>query len=112
MRIFISHLIPPKGFTAINLFGMIFVRNDARLLTDIDLNHEGIHTSQGKELLWIFFYILYIFEFLFRFVQYKNPKTAYYNISFEREAYANQDDLLYRKYRKIFSFIKYYKKNN
>lgn len=29
--------------------------------------------------------------------------SAYRNISFEREAYANQDDLTYEKTRKLFS---------
>jgi len=34
--------------------------------------------------------------------------NAYRNISFEKEAYSNDDNLEYLKQRKIFNFIKYY----
>ena len=80
-----NKLIPFKGFKAINLFGVIFVRKGARM-TSTDFNHEAIHTAQMKELGYVFFYVLYVIEWLYRLCKSGN---AYRNISFEREAYEN-----------------------
>ena len=43
----------------------------------------------------------------FRWIQFKDRKKAYYAISFEREAYANEKDLNYLKKRSFWSFFKY-----
>lgn len=95
----------PKGL-CLNLFGTLWTREkdwiDSRII-----NHERIHDAQMRELLYILFYIFYVLEWLFRLVQYRRHKTAYYNISFEREAYANDHNLNYLKSRKPFSWINY-----
>lgn len=109
MKIFYSKYFPPKGFTAINLFGIIIARKEYGNLSRKEINHEKIHSFQIKELLWIIFYLLYFFEWLFRIVQYRNPLKAYYNISFEREAYSNDGNMSYLKNRSPYSFINYYK---
>lgn len=88
-----------------NLFGVLFVRGNARI-DDITLNHEKIHTAQIKELLYIFFYLWYVTEWLIRLFMKGN---AYRNILFEREAYNNENDLDYLKRRKRFDFAKYLK---
>ncbi len=74
------------------------------------INHEKIHLRQQIELLIIPFYIIYGLEFLVRLFQYRSWKSAYLNISFEREAYINEKDLNYLKSRPFWSFIKYFKK--
>lgn len=99
-----NKILPFGNYKAINLFGIIFAKKS---LTDTDINHEKIHTNQICELLGIGFYIWYLVEYLFKFIYYRNHNKAYYNISFEREAYINQINLNYRKNRKLFSFIKY-----
>ena len=109
MRIIYSKHFPPKGFGAINLFSLIVVRKGYGELNDAERNHEKIHTKQMLELLFIFFYIAYIIEWLIRFIQYGDGKKAYYNISFEREAYTHMYDSDYYKKRKLFMFIKYYR---
>lgn len=96
-----------KNFYAINLFGIIFAKGDCAKSV---LNHEHIHTRQMIELLIIPFYLLYILEWLVRLVVCQNSYKAYSNISFEKEAYANQNNLNYLRQRKIFSFLKYYRK--
>ncbi|MEG1200098.1 MAG: hypothetical protein RSD53_11940, partial [Algoriella sp.] len=65
------------------------------------INHETIHIIQQVELLVIPFYIWYLTEYLFRLIQYKNQHKAYRNISFEREAYANEKNPNYLKERKF-----------
>lgn len=112
MKIIRNNIIPPPGFKAINILGILFVRKNA-LIGSITINHESIHTRQGRELLWIGFYLLYLIEWLFRLIQVFvvlkkfSSHLAYRRISFEREAYENQDNMEYNKSRKRFSFIKY-----
>lgn len=109
MRIFYSKYFPPKGFAAINLFGIIIGRKEYGNLSRQEINHERIHTFQILELFCIFFYLLYITEWLFRIIQYRNRLKAYYNISFEREAYHNDKNFDYLKNRSRYSFIHYYR---
>lgn len=95
-----NNIIPFEGFKAINLFGIIFARE---ILNKVDINHEKIHSKQMKDFLYIFYYPIYIIEWIIRLFQYGNK--AYRNISFEREAYANQNDFNYKHTFK--NYLKY-----
>lgn len=95
----------PKGY-CVNLFGTFWAR-DTSWINKYVINHERIHTAQQRELLFIPFYIVYLIEWLIRLFQYKNWKEAYYNISFEREAYKHGNDLQYLKNRKLYSWVKF-----
>jgi hypothetical protein len=53
------------------------------------------------------FYLWYFTEYLIRLLQFRNRKKAYYAISFEREAYANEKDLDYLNSRPFWGFIRY-----
>jgi hypothetical protein len=107
MKIVRNNIIPFKGFKAINLFGILFVRNDANI-DEVTLNHETIHTAQMKELLYVFFYILYLIDWLIGLVAYGfDTKRAYREICFEKEAYENENNIDYLKTRKHFAFVKY-----
>lgn len=97
-----NKILPPKGFLAINLFGVLFTRKDN--LDVYTINHEEIHTKQMKELGYIFFYIWYGIEWLIRLFK---KGDAYRNISFEKEAYANEYNLDYIKYRHKYAWFKY-----
>lgn len=101
MRIIYNNFIPFKGFRAINLFGVIFAREECRPITPYCINHERIHTAQMKELGYIGFYILYFLEWVYRLIF--HTKTAYRGISFEVEAYNHQHDYTYLKNRKRFA---------
>jgi hypothetical protein len=76
-------------------------------LNKVFINHEKIHLRQQLELLILPFYVWYLVEYLFRLVQFKDRKKAYYNISFEREAYANEKNLHYLKQRSFWEFLKF-----
>lgn len=104
MKIYRSKRIPFKGFAAINLFGFIVVRKGV-FANETLLNHERIHTAQMRELGFIFFYILYGLEWLFR-LPFKG--NAYRNISFEREAYDHQNQPSYLEVRKHYAPYRYY----
>ena len=83
------------------IFPFIFVANRNQNNFSVLINHEKIHFRQQIELLFIGF-ILWYYIALFR--------KGYRNISFEKEAYDNQENLEYLKTRKIFSFFKYSRK--
>lgn len=86
------------------LFGVIFVRKGVEL-PPRTLRHEEIHKKQMMEMLILFFYLWYGVEFLVRLCIYRDRKKAYRNISFEREAYANDHLISYK--RKHFTWLRY-----
>lgn len=98
MKIVRNNIIPFPGFKAINIFGILFCRKNAKI-DDKTINHESIHTQQMKELLYILFYIIYGIEWIVRLFMKGN---AYKNISFEKEAYRYQNDCKYLNRRKHY----------
>lgn len=100
MKLIENSWIPFKGFKAINLFGVCFVRKGAQMSPE-EINHEAVHTHQMRELCYIGFYILYILEWIYRLIF--HTRTAYRGISFEREAYANENNMDYIRSRKTFA---------
>lgn len=100
-------MIPVKGYSAINLFGIVFARKEKEPLAPATVNHELIHTKQMQETLFVFFYPVYGIHFLIQLVKFKNRDKAYRNVCFEREAYFFQYHEHYLKKRKHFEWIKY-----
>lgn len=96
MKIIHNSVLPfGKRYAAINLFGVLFLKRSASV-NDVLLNHESIHTSQMKELLYLPFYVVYVVEWVVRLFQCKgNGYQAYMSISFEKEAYKHQRDFNY-----------------
>ena len=129
-----ARFLLPKRFSGITLFGRIFFKEKEVFVTKTMVNHELIHVEQQKEsvilgvlfsilLLGIFnsfiitmlaflsfYYLVYLFEYIFLLFKFKFDKQkAYKKISFEQEAYANQDDINYIKNeRKHFAWIHYF----
>lgn len=107
MRLIISKFLVPKGFSGITVYPFIFAREKYLRTNKTFVNHEKIHLRQQIELLIILFFIWYALEYFVRLIQYKDRKKAYRNISFEREAYANELNPHYLANRKFFSFFNY-----
>lgn len=109
MKVIRNGYIPIKGFKAMFFFGILFVRNDLKKpLSDVDWNHECLHSRQCGEMLGVFFYLWYIIEYLIRVLSCGfNAHDAYHSISFEREAYDNQDKTEYLSKRKRFAWLRY-----
>jgi hypothetical protein len=104
MKVIYNKIIPFKGFKAINLFGIVFARKGSKI-SEGTLNHEKIHTAQMKELLYVFFYLWYLVEYLVLLIKYRNSNYAYKNVRFEKEAYQNQHDLAYTTKRSSFAWL-------
>lgn len=105
--IFVSKIVVPKGFTGITLYPFIFLKNSKDKDNSVFITHEKIHLRQQIEMLVFPFYLWYGIEYLVRIIQYKDKRTAYRNISFEREAYQNENDLDYLKSRRFWGVLKY-----
>lgn len=108
MKVITNSIIPFKGFTALTLWPFIFVRKDEeKYYTDVVDRHEHIHGEQQKEMLIVFFLLWYGIEWLIKWAYYRNRMTAYKNISFEREAYAHQNEMSYLDNRMHYAWMKY-----
>jgi hypothetical protein len=106
----VAPFINKLGIVGITLFPFI-VFDSKKSLDDVYIvNHEEIHIRQQIELLIIFFYLIYLIEYGLGLLKFKNKNDAYRNISFENEAYSNENNLNYLKTRKLYSFFKYFNK--
>lgn len=90
------------------LFPFILLKSKNLADDAIIVNHERIHLRQQAELLVIPFYVLYLINYLVNLIRYKNHETAYLQIVFEREAYANEAKMNYLQSRKWNSWIRYF----
>lgn len=109
MKIIVNRFIPFKGFSAMYFFGLLFVRKGVRIGERM-LRHEAIHHEQAKEMLFVGFYLWYVVEWLIRLLlQPFTGENAYRNISFEREAYANDENESYLDTRHHYRWIRYIK---
>jgi hypothetical protein len=95
---------------AMALWPLIILKDQATQKNLAIVNHEKIHHRQQLELLIIPYYIWYFAEYWTSMVRngFKHQQ-AYMNISFEKEAYANQFNLNYLKNRKWLSSWSFFK---
>ena len=82
MKIIQTKYLPPKNYDAINILGLLFVHPNVKLTKEI-INHERIHTRLPM------------------------AGRAYLNLSFEREAYQNMNNLNYLSHRCPFAWTQY-----
>lgn len=108
MKVIENKLIPFKGYAYINIFGIIFTRNKSKI-SKRSYNHEKIHLKQMQEMLWIPFYLWYGIEYIIirLFRLFVSQNKVYHDVSFEEEAYNNQDNYEYTKQRKHYAWLKY-----
>ena len=107
MFVIVTKYLIPKGYRGLTLFPFVIIRNFLDKENKVLLNHEKIHIRQQLELLILPFFVLYFLEYFFRLIQFKDRNKAYRNISFEREAYANESDFNYLQNRSLWRFRKY-----
>lgn len=126
-----NKFIPFGDYKVMNLFGILLTKQD---LTEIDKNHEMIHTKQiiecaiilftlllilvifGINPWWLLispaaFYIWYVIEYLLiRVFNIKDEQSdCYHDISLEEEAHINKYNMEYLKTREAFAWLEYIK---
>nr|WP_315158131.1 hypothetical protein [uncultured Flavobacterium sp.] len=107
MFVIVAKYLIPKGYRGLTVFPFVLIKYRFDKENIVLVNHEKIHIRQQLELLVLPFFLWYFVEFAVRLLQYKNANLAYRNISFEREAYANEINLNYLETRSFFRFFKY-----
>lgn len=105
-NIIYNNLIPFPGYKAMAIWPFVFVRSkyEDGGIADKDVRHESIHLKQQGEMLVLPFFACYFVEWIVRLFM---KGRAYRNISFEREAYANEADETYLQHRKHYAWIHY-----
>jgi hypothetical protein len=121
-----ARLVLAKGFSGFMFFGLVL---GVGKVPERMERHEMIHVHQWLEvtLAWCFialwigllcgawwtgalapvvYYVLYVVNWLVALVV-PGVKDAYRAISFEREAYANETDMLYLDERVLFGWVRY-----
>lgn len=107
MFVIVNKYLLVKRFDGVVMWPFIFLKRKELKENEAFMNHERIHLKQQLELLVVLFYFWYFTEYFIRFLQYRDSYKAYANISFEREAYTNEDNLDYIRKRKFWAFLKY-----
>jgi len=107
MKIIYNKWIPVKGFTAINIFGLICARKEKKPLSPETIHHELIHTAQIRETLFVPFYIIYGIHFVILLVKKRHWLEAYRNVCFEKEAYYFECEKRYLECRNPYCWITY-----
>lgn len=92
---------------AMALFPFILLKNEDQKNDPILINHEKIHLRQQLEMLILPFYVFYLLNYFINLLKYRNHHLAYFNISFEREAYHYEADLNYLSTRRWLKWIKF-----
>ena len=90
-------MILGQGIRALAFYPFIIMPRTT-VIDDVLINHERIHLRQQLEMLILPFYIWYLIAL---------HRKTYMGISFEKEAYANENNLDYLKKRRIFAFLRY-----
>lgn len=124
MEVICNKWIPIKGFSCMNLFGKIYRRNEycGWKLSKRTINHESIHSCQAEDFIknpnnndfkrilgYLIFYLLYIIEWIFKFIcmLFYWKIRPYRSLSYEQEAYNNEENFEYQDIRKRFVWKKY-----
>ena len=101
--VWLSYLTPIEIF-AITLGPIVICRDK---MSESTKRHETIHYQQFLELAFVGFIILYFGWWAWNRLKGQDGETAYYNIPFEAEAYANDYEEGYLENRKRFAWIHY-----
>jgi len=99
--------ILPYSYVGLSLWPFIFLRDRSLLSDEVLINHERIHQRQQLEMLLLPFYIWYFTEWIFHWMRLGDPYLAYRAISFEKEAYMQEENLEYLSTRNPFGFLRY-----
>lgn len=102
-----SVICPSLPANAMALYPFMLFKNQQLKENKLVINHEKIHFCQQLELLIFPFYILYFLNYLVNLIRFKNHDQAYFNLCFEKEAYANDKNADYLKARPLYSWLKH-----
>ena len=96
--------VSPIEINAIAIFPFVFSRGE---MTESTKRHETIHFQQQLETFVIFFYLVYLWDYLkARVFLGLSGRESYFALRAEREAYINQDDETYLENRPRWAWLR------
>ena len=98
--------VAPIDIEAITLGFLVLSR---RPLNQEVERHERIHFQQYVELCFVFFPAVYLFDFLWLYLRYRDAKQAYMGIRMEREAYEYMKVEGYCQHRQKYAWFWQYR---
>ena len=107
MILIVSRTLLLGNFKGLSLWPFVIVKSAELKKDKLLIHHEKIHLRQQIEMLVLLFYVWYLLEFGIRFLISGNFKLAYRTISFEREAYACENNKDYLAERPFWAFLKF-----
>ena len=98
--------VAPININAITLGPIVLSRG---ILSERVKRHETIHFMQYKELFFIGFLLIYLYDYLYAALVKKKgfSRDSYLAIRFEQEAYDNDTNENYLKERKPYKWLDY-----
>ncbi len=99
--VWLSYLAP-INIGAITLFFLVFSRGEINKRTQ---RHETIHFQQMLETLVIGFLLLYLWDYAWGYIKYRDGAKAYRRIRAEQEAYGRDFKSSYLEKRKRYQWI-------
>lgn len=101
LRICFHHPLPRLlKVEAIVLYPFILFSRPREQISISILHHEMIHIRQIRTQGPLKFYFSYLLEYAQNLVRYRNHSKAYFFISFEKEAYENQERFVFTEKEK------------
>ena len=97
-------VLSPININAITI--VFFVFSKGKLGARVK-NHERIHFQQYLECFILPFLIIYVLDYVYGYIKYRDGKKAYQMIRFEQEAYFHDFDFEYAEKRKRYSWLKF-----
>lgn len=94
-------------YSAMAVYPFIFIKQKEMERDRVLIHHEKIHHRQQLELLLVPFYLLYLINYLYNLLVFRNHYKAYREIVFEREAFAMEHNFDYLRNRKPFAFTRF-----
>ena len=94
--------IAPISISAITLGFVVFSKDK---MDERTRRHEIIHFHQFFETLFLGFALIYLYDYIVKFLKYRDGKQAYSHLRAEIEAYENDEDPNYMEKRKRYQWI-------
>lgn len=105
---FLIRVLTFNRANAVALWPFVIVKRKEDSLNTRLINHERIHIRQQLELFILPFYILYLSEYIYHRIKGNDHLQSYLHISFEKEAYQNDNNKDYLLGRPWWAWRGYY----
>lgn len=87
----------PNSIIGVTIGSQVFLKHEIKKVTKATLVHEYIHTQQYGKFSIPGFLLIYLLNWIYNIIVYRNFTEAYNNLFFEKEAHRLQGYIFVRK---------------